>query len=204
MLGILLAGASLGLAAGFSPGPLFAMVISQTVKYGRGEGIKVALSPLVTDLPVIAVSLFLVAGVSASKPLLGLISLAGGVFLFYLAYENLTARNIAVTATETAPRSLVKGAMVNALSPHPYLFWITVGGPLILGAYSESLARAAGFVASFYACLIGAKVVLAVVASGTRGFLQGRAYVYLLRALGVLLLFFAGVLLLDGWRLLAG
>ena len=50
----------------------------------------------------------------------------------------------------------------------------------------------------------GAKVVLAVVASGTRGFLQGRAYVYLLRALGVLLLFFAGVLLLDGWRLLAG
>ncbi len=57
-------GMVLGLSAGLSPGPLLALVISETVSKGLGAGIRIALAPLVTDLPVVAISFLLVSGLS--------------------------------------------------------------------------------------------------------------------------------------------
>ena len=57
MIGLISAGLVYGLSAGFSPGPLMALVISQTLKHGIREGAKVAMAPLITDLPIILVSL---------------------------------------------------------------------------------------------------------------------------------------------------
>ncbi|MDH3383440.1 MAG: LysE family translocator, partial [Deltaproteobacteria bacterium] len=64
MLFFLGAGIVLGLSAGFSPGPLLAMVLSQTIRHGAREGIKIAAAPLLTDLPIILVSTFLLAKLS--------------------------------------------------------------------------------------------------------------------------------------------
>lgn len=50
-LDFLFLGIALGLSAGLSPGPLQAIVISETLLKGKKEGIKVALAPLLTDLP---------------------------------------------------------------------------------------------------------------------------------------------------------
>ena len=44
---------TLGLAAGVSPGPLLALVVSATLERGFGAGLRVASAPLVTDLPII-------------------------------------------------------------------------------------------------------------------------------------------------------
>lgn len=48
----LISGIIFGLSAGISPGPLLALVISETLKFGRKEGIKVAIAPLITDIPI--------------------------------------------------------------------------------------------------------------------------------------------------------
>ncbi len=42
-------GSVFGLTAGMSPEPLLKLVISETLKHNRSEGIKVSLSPLFTD-----------------------------------------------------------------------------------------------------------------------------------------------------------
>ena len=42
-------GAIFGFAAGISPGPLLTLVITETIKHNKTEGIKVALAPLITD-----------------------------------------------------------------------------------------------------------------------------------------------------------
>jgi threonine/homoserine/homoserine lactone efflux protein len=202
LLGFLIVGISFGLSAGFSPGPLFAMVISQTIKYGLKEGVKAAFSPLITDLPIIAVTTLLLNSLYAYKPLLGIISLSGGLFVAYLAYENMKTGPVPEDLAADAPDSIMKGALVNALSPHPYLFWITVGSPLLIEAYLQGVLHAAAFVVSFYICLIGAKVLLAVLVNKSRDFLQGKAYIYTMRILGVLLLVFAGYLFKDGVKLL--
>jgi len=92
--------------------------------------------------------------------------------------------------------------MVNALNPHPYLFWFSVGSPTMLKAQTASSLGAAAFVTSFYLCLVGSKIFLAVVVGKSRTFLEGRIYVYTMRVLGVLLFVFALLLFRDGLRLI--
>jgi len=73
-------GTILGLSAGLAPGPLLALVISETILHDIRAGIKVALAPLVTDLPIIVLTIFILSRLSGFHGILGVISLA--VFLF--------------------------------------------------------------------------------------------------------------------------
>lgn len=81
MLSSIASGAILGLSAGLAPGPLLALVITQTLKHSVKEGMRVALAPLVTDAPIIILSLLLLSELKESNRLLGLISLIGGVYV---------------------------------------------------------------------------------------------------------------------------
>lgn len=191
-----------GLSSGFSPGPLLALVIAQTMKHGVGEGVKVAAAPLVTDAPIIAAAIFLVSSFAHVHAVLGWISVAGGLFVIYLAWETIRAPQPRVEAGGGQARSLGRGVAVNALSPHPYLFWITVGAPIVLKAHEESLLAAIMFILCFFFSLIGAKVLVAFLAGRAKRLLTGRAYRYVMRVLGLLLFIFALFLLRDGLVLL--
>ncbi|MEW6529389.1 MAG: LysE family translocator [Thermodesulfobacteriota bacterium] len=192
------AGIVLGLSAGFSPGPLTTLVISQSLQHGAKEGLKVALAPGITDLPIIILSVFALTRLSDFQGALGLISIVGGLFLVYLAYMSFVADKIDVDAGPAEPRSFGKGTIVNLFNPSPYVFWLTVGGPTVVAAWAQSPLRAVLFLAGFYACLIGAKMCLAVTAARSRQFLTGKAYSYVMRILGVLLLVLALLLFRDG------
>ena len=122
MFSALTAGIVFGLSAGLAPGPLLTFVITQTIKYNIKEGVKAALAPLVTDLPIIAASLLVLGRLSDFKRLLGVIAAIGAVYVFYLAYESFTAIPVNPDVDEIRARSLSKAILVNALNPHPYLF----------------------------------------------------------------------------------
>ena len=203
MLEYLGSGMVLGLAAGLAPGPLLALVLAQSIRYGTREGLKVAAAPLITDVPIVILSVALVgAAASAATGLLGAVSLAGAIFVAYLGIESLRTTGVEAGRPDEAPRSWARGATVNVLSPHPYLFWITVGAPILLLAWEEGPLAAAAFLAGFYACLVGAKMVLAVVAGRSGGRLRGGAYRAVMAVLGGLLLLFAFRLGIEGLRLL--
>ncbi|MES9860524.1 MAG: hypothetical protein ABW157_19515 [Candidatus Thiodiazotropha sp. LLP2] len=78
MLSTISAGIVLGLSAGFSPGPLLTLVISETLQHDIRAGIKVAVAPIITDLPIIIFSLFIINEISGLYNILGLISLLVG------------------------------------------------------------------------------------------------------------------------------
>ena len=203
MLGFLIAGLSFGLSAGFSPGPLFALVISQTVQYGLKEGVKTALAPLITDIPIIMLSTFLLSRLSAYHSLLGGISLAGGMLLLYMSWESFKIKGYTPDINVADSKSFLRGATINALSPHPYLFWIMVGSPTILSAHAYGPASALSFVIGFYAALVGAKIILAVIVNRSRNFMNGKIYLYTMRFLGLLLILFAVLLIKEGLSLLS-
>ena len=202
MLPFLIFGLVLGMSAGLSPGPLLTLVISQTLKHGVREGIHVAQAPLITDVPVIVLATVVLTRLANAHAILGLISLAGGMFVLYLAYGSFRTRRVDMDISCAGPQSLSRGAIVNALSPHPYLFWLTVGGPTMIRAWAESPFAAAAFVIGFYGCLVGAKVVIAVLAGQSRHMLMGNSYGYVMRILGALLFVFALVLFRDALNLL--
>lgn len=202
MITFLSAGIVLGLSAGFSPGPLMTLVISQTLRHGIREGAKVAVAPLVTDLPIILAATFLLTRLENYRAVLGAISLAGGLFVLFLAWESFHTDGVETSRLDTAPQSLGRGIMVNLLSPYPYLFWLTVGAPMVVRGWSESPLLAAAFVAAFMGCLVGAKIVIAIAAGRSRHLLNGHAYLFIMRLLGALLLVFAFLLLKDGLGML--
>lgn len=198
----LTAGTVLGLSAGFSPGPLLALVMTQTLRHSIKEGMKAALAPLMTDLPIILVSLFLLTGLKDLKGVLGAISLLGGLYVCLLAYESLFAGPVNLALSKAEPQSVKKGFIVNALSPHPYVFWITVGAPLVVKAKADGMMAPLAFLGSFYAFLVGSKVVLALVVGKSRSFLTSKGYLYAMRILGGALAVFAFLLLRDAFYLL--
>ena len=200
-LELLGAGAAFGLAAGLSPGPLLALVVTQTVRHGPREGLKVALAPLITDAPIVLGSVLVLSRI-ASDALLGVVALVGGLFVAYLAIESIRTTRLDTDGGAGEPRSWRQGALVNALSPHPYLFWITVGAPILVGAAAGGLAGPVAFLVGFYACLIGSKVTVAAAVGASRGALTGRAYPWIMRILGAILLVLAVVLLREGAILL--
>ncbi|HEY5996678.1 MAG TPA: LysE family transporter, partial [Candidatus Deferrimicrobiaceae bacterium] len=87
-------------------------------------------------------------------------------------------------------------------NPHPYLFWVTVGAPMILKGWAKDPAFALAFVLGLYVCLVSSQMVLAVVAARSRSLLDGKGYLLMMRVLGVLLALFAVLLLKDGMTLL--
>jgi threonine/homoserine/homoserine lactone efflux protein len=189
----LLLGLTLGIGAGVAPGPLLAVVIRSTLEGGFAAGAKVACGPVVTDLPIIVLAVVLAA--SLPEEALAGLGLAGGLFVLWLGIEALrdVPEPVEAAGGATIAGSVRRGALVNALNPHPWIFWITVGVP-ILG--DSSTAQAALFLVAFYLMLIGSKVaVAAVLGAGRERLLRGPGYRWALRCSGVLLLV-AGALLI--------
>ncbi len=161
----LLAALGLGLAAGVNPGPLTALVVARTLAAGFAAGALVALAPLLSDTPIILSTLFLVDGLPDGA--VALLSLVGGVFLIALGLREARAALAPDDASEDpAPRrpaaaELFRASLVNVLNPNAWIFWLTVGTPLVLETASTSTTLAVAFVGVFWAMLVGVKVALA-------------------------------------------
>ena len=176
MINFLTIGIILGLSAGFAPGPLLTLVISETLQQNIKSGAKVALAPIITDLPIIILTLFILAKLSNFHNILGIISLTGGLVILFMGYESIRTKGVELNLKETKPKSLTKGILVNALSPHPYLFWLSVGAPTMTKALNQSMIAALAFIFSFYALLVCSKILLAILVGKSKSFLVGNLF----------------------------
>jgi len=195
-------GIVLGLSAGFVPGPLLTLVISETLRHDIRAGVRVAISPILTDLPIIILTLAVLSQLSDFHNILGIISLIGGCVILFMGYESMTPENPESEFSETEAKSLLKGVLANALSPYPYLFWFSVGGPIMSRAMNLNVKAPFAFVASFYVLMVGSKILLAVLVGRSKSFLSGTVYIYTMRLLGLALCILALLLFRDGLKLL--
>ncbi len=198
----LLLGLSLGLAAGMSPGPLMTLTITTALQRGLRAGLTVALSPLVTDAPIIVICVLVLSALP--KSLESILGVIGGFFVMYIGLQTIRESRHAklemTPTTQPESRDLLRGAVVNLLSPHPWLFWIGIGAPTLVKAGRESWTNGAAFLIGFYVLLIGIKMLAAFLASHGRRFLTGPWYSRVLIGSGVLLLALGVVLTFEGIR----
>jgi threonine/homoserine/homoserine lactone efflux protein len=202
MLAYLGLGLSMGLSAGISPGPLLALVITASLRSGLAGGLRVALAPLITDLPIIALAVLL-AG-SLPPEALRWVGTLGGLVVIWLGIETLRSARKAVLPENTRigadpRRELWRGVMANALNPHPYLFWVTVGGPALVSSWRISPIYSLAFLLSFYALLLGSKVTVAWLVSRRAGALSQDWYRRVLVGCGLLLLGMGAWLIWQMW-----
>lgn len=157
MFPVLLQGVSIGFAAGMTPGPLQAFLLTQTLTHGWRRAMWIVLSPLLSDGPIVAVILLVLQ--TASDGLLRAVGLVGGAFVLYLAWglwRQIRRGEIGAPAEGDAPEAktpwaaLRKAVVINALGPGPWLFWSTVMGPLVVSAWRDSPAHGIAAVVGFY------------------------------------------------------
>jgi len=194
-------GIVLGLSAGVAPGPLLTLVISETLQHDIKAGVRVAVAPIITDLPIILLTLFGLSKLSQFHNILGVISMAGGFFILCMGCQGIRAKGVVFEFREGETKSLTKGILANALSPHPYLFWCSVGAPLMTRAMTLNVGAPFAFIIGFYTSLIGAKIVLAIMIGKSKSFLSGNLYIYIMRFLGLILCVLAIALFYDGLKL---
>jgi threonine/homoserine/homoserine lactone efflux protein len=216
-----LSGAAFGLSSGITPGPLLALVIAQTLSHGPREGGKVALAPLLTDSPIILGALLLTSNAAEHGTFLGGLTLCGAAFLLYCALGCLRFKppgsgphgsgphgsgpycaGVETRQPRKAPGSVGKGVLANFLNPGPYLFWMTVGAPLIVEARTDGWFTLASFLLAFFLTIVGSKLGVALLTWRTGPVLGSRGYVLVMRGLGVMLLGYAAFYVRDGLRLL--
>jgi len=160
MLTFLLQGLTLGFAAGAQPGPFQTYLISQTLSQGWRRTWIAAFAPLLSDGPIVALVLVVLSQVPDWFQ--SVLQIFGGLFVLYLAFGAFktwkTFNPDSETAPQHGPQSLLRAAMMNALSPGPYLFWSLVIGPLIVSTWRENPPDAVSIVLGFYVAMIGLNI----------------------------------------------
>ena len=202
MISFLTIGIILGLSSGLAPGPLLTLLLVETLQHGIKAGIKVALAPIITDLPIIILTLFILSKLSGFHSILGIISLTGGFFILFMGFQSIRSTGMELKMQNQQPQSFTKGIVTNALNPHPYLFWFSVGAPIMSRAMQVDIFTLPAFLFGFYALLVGSKILLAILIGKSKSFLAGNKYIYTLRLLGFVLCILAFILLYDGLKLL--
>jgi len=197
MISYILSGTILGLTAGISPGPLLVLVISETMIHGTRAGVKTAFAPLITDTPIIILTFFILKQLQDFKLILAILSICGALYILYLAYEGWKSGPIESGDNTKKSNGLVKGFYVNMLNPHPYVFWLMVGTPLIIKGASMSFVAAGLFVFLFYICIIGAKIAIALLIGRYKDRFD-QYYVIIQRILSVVLVAFSIIFFYEG------
>ena len=159
-----------------------------------------SIAPLLTDLPIVLVTILILSRFSEILPVLGVISMLGGAFLVYLGYESISFKGAEFDTDNIKPQSIKKGIITNFLNPSPYMFWFSIGAPTVVKAMEINIISGSLFILCFYIFLVGSKVTVAVVTGRSRHFLKSNNYIYTIRVLGVILLIFAALFIRNGLK----
>ena len=113
-------------------------------------------APLISDGPIIILMLFILSNVP--NGMVQILQIAGGVFVLYLGIGTLKAWHAfdesTLTASHPVQQSIFKAALMNMLSPGPYIYWSLVTGPILLTGWRKSPANGIGFLLGFYVAMI--------------------------------------------------
>ena len=192
------AGLLLGAPSGLAPGPMLLLIISETLRHGKRAGVKVACIPLLTDAPIVLASSMLFTQITNMNMLLGGISIVGSIFLLNLGIKSMRETNSEFLDYTPRPLLLKEIMITNLSNPNPYLFWFTVGAPLMVRSFQRNLSTGVSFLVSFYVGLVGVKIIIAITTSKSRDFLQGFLYRRTMKILSMMLIGFAFYLMLEG------
>ena len=196
-------GAAYGFAAAVQPGPFQAYLISQVLRNGCRKSLPIVLAPLVSDGPIILLTLFALSRVPPWW--VQALRFVGGFYILYLAagaWRSCSISGKRDLGGHTGGQSVFQAAFVNLLNPSAYLYWGLVTGPLLISGWREGPSNGVGFLVGFYVAVVASLtgILLAFAYAGQRGEKLNR---WLLGASGVALAVF-GIYQLAlgfwGWR----
>jgi threonine/homoserine/homoserine lactone efflux protein len=193
-------GAALGLFAGLIPGAFSTVVATTALERGMGPGLKVALMPLGTEIPVMLAAVFVLSRLPEGT--FRWIGIAGGALLMGMALKvirDARDQDPLAAGSQTHGGHFLRVILFGLLSPSPWAFWFFLGAPLLLNRWHVGPAHGLAFLAGFLVCFIGAMVALALGVATGRRYLDRTWYRRILNGAGGLLLLAGAVLMWQSW-----
>lgn len=159
-------GLGYGFLAGVTIGPFLGYVINVVLTSGWRSALPLITIPPLVDAPIIVLMLFVLG--SLPEYVLDIMSIGGGSFILWLGWSTWrearkhgttdTQTNLTLNAAGKVTRGetsgwviYLRGVLVNALNPAPYLFWSTVSGPILLdGLNTGGAGYAFAFLLGYY------------------------------------------------------
>jgi threonine/homoserine/homoserine lactone efflux protein len=172
MINYFIFGISYAFACVVQPGPFQAFLFSQSIRNGWRKTIPLVFAPLISDLPIIILVLFVLTNVS--HIILGILQCFGGIFLLFLAfkaYKTLYTLSKSDKQSISQYGNLFKAVIVNLFNPNPYLGWSLVMGPMLINGWSLSPKNGIALLIGFYSSMIIYSTVMVVLfaAAGNLG-----------------------------------
>jgi threonine/homoserine/homoserine lactone efflux protein len=166
----LIIGITYAFAAVVQPGPFQVFLLNQVLSKGWKKTLPAAFGPLISDLPVIVVTIFLLN--YFPHKMISMLQVAGGLFLLYLAFSSYKTwknyKSEQTTDLHSGQTTLMKAVIVNLLNPNPYIGWSVVLGPLFIKGWHESPLNGIILVVSFYFVLVSG-MIATIIIFGTTG-----------------------------------
>ena len=175
MIALLVQAGWLGLSCAAAPGPFQAVLVGESLRRGARRAAPLALVPMASDAPAIAAVTLVLTRVPAHL-LTALTAVGAGVLLWLGAGALRAAWREEAGAVAAPPAGsprawrgaggFLRAASVNVTNPNVWIFWSTVGGPILARAWRDAPASALGFLLAFYACIAGGNLVILALAGG--------------------------------------
>ncbi len=181
----ILTGLLFGITSGISPGPLLVLLISETIKGNKKNGILVSISPIITDIPVFILSLFFLKRIDRIYNCLNIIYFLGGLILIYYGLKHL--RENGITFSKEDHGALKRAIVLNLLSPYTYIFWFFIGTPYF---QSRDTVEGVLFLFLFFTGMTGSMLIITIFTEKIKKFMESKYYIYFLKLIGIIFILF--------------
>ena len=187
----------LAYAMGFSvasmPGPILALITTETLRRGAWPGAQTALAPMCVDACVMLPLVMALQSAIPSGAGALLIGLAGSSFLFWLGLRSFRAGHAPYApGGHRGARRLppfLKSVLTQLMNPYAYIFWGTVGFAFVReGFEAHGLKGALSFPAGFWLGAGTMNFLVVYLVSRGRRYPPARAEPYVHVFSGVLLM----------------
>jgi threonine/homoserine/homoserine lactone efflux protein len=192
----------IALSGAMMPGPVLAMVLSETPRRGPFTGTKVIVGHFFLEVLLVAGLAFGLARVLHQPLVIGLIALAGGAMLLWMGQGLLRSSRwltLAVQSSAPAGRNLVLAGITTSLSnPYWLLWWVTIGAGYVAMGLAHGLPGIVTFFAGHIAADFAWYTFVSLGLTVGRRFLSDRLYRGLVAVCGLALLYFGAAFVASG------
>ncbi len=200
-----------GLSGAMMPGPLLALTIGETARYGFWAGPLLTLGHVILELALV---IALVLGLSqfiGGELVLSIVGIVGGTVLLIMGL--FTVRRgwqkvplpVVSSASIVQNRKLVlSGILVSTSNPYWFIWWATIGMTYLLWSLKLGIAGVASFFTGHILADLSWYALVAFIIARGRKVISGTVYRWLLLVCGLALVALGGYFITSGIRFLMG
>ncbi|MEN6395200.1 MAG: LysE family transporter [Methanoregula sp.] len=185
---------ALGLTGALAPGPTLVATINASVAGGWTVGPKVVLGHMLSELVLVLV---IVAGLAtAALQYTTAIAGIGGAALIVFGILTISgSRTASLSGTGTSAATVtanpyLAGFFTSVANPYFWIWWLTIGGAMVLAGLAGGIILAAVFIAGHWCADLGWYTVVSTGISKGKTFISDITYRRIMVACGVFLIIF--------------